>query len=138
MIGSLPTAASCRPYAAPTDGSSNPAARCFSQSPSAGTESWLRKTTSSPRACTQARFEAAASVVGETVSPYSMTITGGWAASDKITGVPNHLILTITSGDIRTVPGLTVQVRSVSGQWFLLSATPHAVMDGNDAFFPDT
>jgi len=83
-------------------------------------------------------IKAAGRGVGETVSPYSITITGGWATSDKITGVPNHLILTITNGDIRTVPGLTVQVRSVSGQWFLLSATPHAVMDGNDAFFPDT
>jgi hypothetical protein len=75
--------------------------------------------------------------VGETVSPYSITVTGGWATSDKITGVPNHLILTVTNGDIRTLPGLTVQVRSVSGQWFLLSATPHAVLDGNDAYFPD-
>lgn len=83
-------------------------------------------------------IKAAGRGVGETVSPYSVTITGGWSASEKINGVPNHLNLRVTDDDIRTVPGLTVQVRSSAGQWVLLSATPHAQIDGNDVYFPDT
>ena len=83
-------------------------------------------------------IKAAGRGVGETVSPYSVTITGGWSATEKIAGVPIHLNLTVTNADIRTVPGLTVQVRSGAGEWTLLGATPHAQIDGSDVFFPDT
>ncbi len=83
-------------------------------------------------------IKAAGRGVGETVSPYSLAISGGWSASEKITGVPIHLVLTVNNGDIRTVPGLTVQVRSVAAQWSLLSASPHAQVQGSDVFFADT
>src|SRR2546430_2584061 len=55
--GSPPNTPSWRPYTPPTDGSSKGAVRWLSQSPFPGKTCWLRKTTTSPRASSIARFQ---------------------------------------------------------------------------------
>lgn len=78
---------------------------------------------------------------GETIAPYSLALTAArWSASQKISGVPVTLTLSVDNTDQRTVNGLTLTFTQIDRAWVLVSASSErsgGEPNGRSIFFAD-
>jgi hypothetical protein len=78
---------------------------------------------------------------GETIAPYSLALTAaGWSATQKISGVPLSLTLTVDNIDKRTVNGLTLNFTQLDPAWQLMGASSGrsgGEITGASIFFAD-
>src|SRR5438270_4781130 len=93
--GSPPNTPSWRPYTPPTDGSSKGAVRWLSQSPFPGRTCWLRKTTTSPRVSSIARFQLRGPA-GSAIS--TKRARANWLTMWRVPSVEPESAQTISSG----------------------------------------
>lgn len=78
---------------------------------------------------------------GETIAPYSLALTAArWSSTQKISGVPLSLSLTVDNTDQRTVNGLTLNFTQLDRAWKLVDASSGrsgGEINGTSIFFAD-